>query len=243
MRTLLISSLKRNRHARIAFPKEHEMARLAAITNRREPAVTNVIGFVDGLAIPVQCSDDPADQNAHYSGHHKDTYCNNVLAFAPDGKIIHASINYPGSWPDSQVSVRLMELVVRVIGEYALCVDQGFPRSGPLRGKFVGLISKKRRARLAPELRNYLLRLHAVYVSLRQAAEWGKRALQGTFSRLKSRLPSNKWRRHEIILSVLLLHNFRTHYVGLNQISTVFDYHYEQYLNLNTYDRIARYFA
>jgi hypothetical protein len=39
------------------------------------------------------------------------------------------------------------------------------------------------------------------------------------------------------------VHNFRTHYVGLNQINTtVFDYHYAQYLNFSTYDRIAVYF-
>jgi hypothetical protein len=31
-------------------------------------------------------------------------------------------------------------------------------------------------------------------------------------------------------------------HVGLNQIATVFNPHYEQYINLDGYDRIARYF-
>eukprot|EP01034_Spumella_vulgaris_P045070 gene45070-56104_t len=56
--------------------------------------------------------------------------CNNVLAFAPTGKIIYASINYPGSWHDSTVCRKLMRKVVEEIGFYAFCVDQGFKRSG-----------------------------------------------------------------------------------------------------------------
>ena len=39
-----------------------------------------------------------------------------------------------------------------------------------------------------------------------------------------------------------LLHNFRTEYVGINQIATVFNEHYEQSINLEGYDRIARYY-
>jgi len=68
------------------------------------------------------------------------------------------------------------------------------------------------------------------------------RGLQGSFSRLKARLGSNKEKRGLIILSILLLHNFRTEYVGLNQIATAYNPHYEQYINLENYDRIANYF-
>jgi len=45
-----------------------------------------------------------------------------------------------------------------------------------------------------------------------------------------------------IIETILLLSNFRTTHVGLNQIATVFNPHYEQYMNVEGYDRIARYF-
>jgi hypothetical protein len=68
------------------------------------------------------------------------------------------------------------------------------------------------------------------------------RALQGTFSRLKSRLTSNSRIRHAVINSILLLHNFRTSRVGLNQIAVVFNPHYEAAININGYDRIARYY-
>jgi hypothetical protein len=79
-------------------------------------------------------------------------------------------------------------------------------------------------------------------VSLRQAAEWGMRALQGTFCRLKSRLMSDVDVRHDTILSCILLHNFRTHEVGLNQIATVFNPEYEQFIIIEGYDRISNYF-
>ena len=121
-------------------------------------------------------------------------------------------------------------------------MDQGFPRSGPLRGVLVGPYSQKKAASLAPQLRDGLLKQAAVYVSLRQASEWGMRALQGTFPRLKSRLPSCSEKRQKLLTSIVLIHNFRTELVGLNQIATVFNVEYEQYMNLAGYDRIRRYY-
>ena len=69
------------------------------------------------------------------------------------------------------------------------------------------------------------------------------RALQGSFARLKARLTSNKEKRFKIILAIVLLHNFRTRHVGLKQIATVFNPHHDQYVNLNGYDKIRRYYA
>ena len=41
---------------------------------------------------------------------------------------------------------------------------------------------------------------------------------------------------------ICLLHNFRTELVGLNQIAAVFNPEYDQYINLDGYDRIAKFF-
>ena len=90
------------------------------------------------------------------------------------------------------------------------------------------------------------------------------RGLQGSFSRLKSRLTSNKQNRHHLILSVVLLHNFRIEHVVLNQIQSVFSNPNSPHINLEGaascllltirpcqlsilnyykgYDRIAHYF-
>ena len=239
---LVPKKLRKNRAARVRYPSQEEREAYAEMVQAREPLADNIIGFVDGVSIQVQCSDEILAQNSAYNGYHHDTACNNVFAFAPTGKIIFAAINYPGSWHDAQVCHELIDWVIEHIGAFAFCVDQGFRRSGPLYGKFVGPISKKARAALSEHVRDLLMRKHGVYVSLRQASEWGMRALQGTFARLKSRLTSDKEKRKVILEGCVYLHNFRTHYVGLNQIATVFNPHYHQYISLDTYDRIARYF-
>jgi alpha-acetolactate decarboxylase len=68
------------------------------------------------------------------------------------------------------------------------------------------------------------------------------RALQGSFSRLKTRLTSDSHRRGQILQAVMLLHNYRTHHEGLNQIANVFNPEYEEYISVDGYDRIKRYF-
>lgn len=82
----------------------------------------------------------------------------------------------------------------------------------------------------------------AAYISLRQSSEWGMRALQGSFSRLITRLTSDYEFRQKLLLSIILLHNFRTEEIGINQIAEVFSYHYQQYISLETYDKIAQYY-
>lgn len=239
---LVPRKLRRNDRAAVRFPSPERMAELARLVQQREPLATNIIGFADGLALPVQCSSDDHEQSVHYNGLHHDTTVNNVLLFLADGMVGFACLNYPGSWHDAQVSMSLIKTVLDRIGTYAVCVDQGFPRGGDLFGIFVGPLSKRARRNLAPALAPVMLQKHAVYVSLRQAAEWGMRALQGTFARMSSRLTSNKEKRGLILQGIVLLHNFRTSYIGLNQIRKVFDPEYEQYINLDGYDRIARYF-
>ena len=60
--------------------------------------------------------------------------------------------------------------------------------------------------------------------SVRQAAEWGMKALQNSFPRLKSTLKYEEHgERQMIIKSIVLLYNLRSRLVGLNKISTVFN--------------------
>lgn len=238
----VITGLQNHRFAKVKFPKVAQMAHWAEMISIREPDVNNVIGFVDGVALAVQCSEDEEEQSKDYNGYRHDTVCNNVLAFGPDGKIFFAAINYPGSWHDSTVSAGLARWAIEKMDGFKLCVDQGFPRSGALKGKFVGPLTQSQRNRLPAAERDEKILESARYVSLRQASEWGMRALQGSFTRLKSRLPSDKLKRGRIITAAILLHNLRTELCGLNQIKTVFDPEYEQFVNVNGYEKIARYF-
>ena len=238
----IVYFLKNHPAAQIVFPSIDEIQELCEFVRRREPMIDDVFGFLDGLALPVQCCPDIDEQNAFYNGYYGDTMVNNIILFSPKGKIIYTAFNCPGSWHDSTVAEPLKDLVVDMDLSYKICVDQGFPRSGIFQDKFVGPLSRKARRRLSPVLRKAVLVMHNKYVSLRQSSEWGMRGLQGTFSRLKSRLTSEKNKRHLLIYSIFLLSNFRIEFAGLNQIATVFNFHYEQYINIFGYDRIARYY-
>lgn len=76
------------------FPDNDKMRELAAMVQRREPMIDNVIGFVDGLSVPVQCSDVETLQRAAYNGYHHDKMCNNVFAFSPEGKVLYAATKF-----------------------------------------------------------------------------------------------------------------------------------------------------
>ena len=60
-------------------------------------------------------------------------------------------------------------------------------------------------------------------VSARQAAEWGMRAMQGSFARLKLPLPATDHQfRAEVIELAVRLHQLRCRAVGINQTRLVY---------------------
>jgi hypothetical protein len=67
------------------------------------------------------------------------------------------------------------------------------------------------------------LRFQREATSMRQAAEWGMRALQGSFPRLKSPIRYEEFgERRQILETAVLLFNWRANTVGINQLRTVF---------------------
>ncbi len=58
---------------------------------------------------------------------------------------------------------------------------------------------------------------------MRQAVEWGMRAIQSLFPRLKDTFVYEDTGEHRILMKMLcLLYNLRTRSVGINQIKNVF---------------------
>ncbi len=204
--------------------------------------IENVTGFMDGLGLATEMTSERIQQNAYYCGYDCDTMVNNVLVFGSDGKVFFCAINFPGSWLDGTLTARFFSHIKERIGDYTICVDQGFPRSGDTTGILVGPIPERSARRLHSLVRDNLIRLSNVYTSLRQASEWGMRGLQGTFPCCKKRLPSDKEKRCRVIECIILVNNFRTELVGHNQISEVFGPEYERVMNINGYDRIRQYY-
>ncbi len=102
-------------------------ARFAQLIQEREPTVDDVIGFMDGLALMSECTSDELEQNAMYNGYHSDTMVNNVFAYGPNGKVFLRAINFPGSWLDGSIKANILPYIQNNIGNYKMCVDQGFP--------------------------------------------------------------------------------------------------------------------
>lgn len=73
--------LRKYPHAQVKFPDIPEMARLADLVAHREPLVRNVVSFIDGCSIKIECTSEPNIQNAYYDGFTCDTCVNNVFLF------------------------------------------------------------------------------------------------------------------------------------------------------------------
>ena len=79
------------------------------------------------------------------------------------------------------------------------------------------------------------VRLQVEATSMHQSAEWGMRAVQSSFPRLKDRLLyEEKGERGMILHSTFLLYNLRTRLIGINQIKNT----YMPYLNIDANELI-----
>ena len=172
-------------------------------------------------------------QNAYWEGFTQPHEITNIFVFSFFGTVIHAAVNYPGSWHDSKVSLasglyypRLSDSVTPP--GLAILADSAFPRNADgLEGKIV-------RARKANEMGDCAINVSNTYLSAvellldraapseRQTAEWGIGASKQPFGRLRVTLPGNSKKRLRLLTIAVHLFNFRSRTVGSNEIKTVY---------------------
>jgi hypothetical protein len=143
MLSLVVQKLKRHLLARVMFPDVDKMASFARQIQIHEPEVDDVIGFMDSLSLTLECSSEILEQNSMYNGYHSDTMVNNIIAYGPDGKVFLCAINFPGSWHDGSITANILPYIHKRIGNYKMCIDQGFLRSGDAALILVGPISHR----------------------------------------------------------------------------------------------------
>ena len=83
----IVRPLRDHPFARVKFPDREKMREYAAMVQLQEPLVDDIIGFMDGISFPAECTDDRFIQNAMYCGYDCDTMVNNVFASGPDGQV------------------------------------------------------------------------------------------------------------------------------------------------------------
>jgi DDE superfamily endonuclease len=204
------------------LPNDEDLLDFADIIGRKYPSLSDCFCVCDGLKLLLEQVGDYEQQSKFYNGWTHDHYITNLFGFAPDGMIIFAVLDAPGSIHDSvladwgkiydKLQAVFARLKLRCIMDSAFC-----SRTYPFILKSAqdhGITS----ARTPRELR----RLRDA-TSMRQAAEWGMRALQGSFPRLKDRFRyEENGERREVLECIVLLFNFRCKFVGLNQLRNVF---------------------
>lgn len=213
--------LAANEHAKVEMPNDEKVVQLCAVTRFRHPLLTDVFAVADGLKLYFQQCDGLDEQSMYYNGWKHDHFITNVLVFSIDGRMIATVMNAPGSLHDSTLAEwggiydKLAAVHERTGAK--CCVDSAFQSAT---NDF--MVKSSENITAAEDCMDLLRAQQAT--SLRQAAEWGMRAIQSSFPRLKDRIfyeESGVERR--IFLSLMpLLYNFRLHHVGLNQLRNTY---------------------
>ena len=179
----------------------------------------------DGLKIAIQRAGDDIAQNRCHNGWTHGHCMSNVFVFAPDGTIVMAVLNCPGSMHDSELASlgepSIYDKIDKLHDETGCqCVmDSAFAaRSRPSIIKSFASDNIVFQANSPEDLQ-----MLKDAKSVRQAAEWGMRALQGSFPRLKAVFPWEERDERLVGLSLItLLSNHKVNNIGLNQLRTVY---------------------
>ncbi|KIY48375.1 hypothetical protein FISHEDRAFT_65761 [Fistulina hepatica ATCC 64428] len=222
---ILLETLRGLPEATIHWLKGEEFQECNDIVIVRHPHLTGAFGTMDGLNLPVQTSVDEDIENATYNGWLHEHFVSLVIAFAATGEIIACQLNAPGSWHDARIARPIYDKLETATPDgYYLVTDTAFPRgTDRIKGKIRALQKSNERWPRDPAAKQAAKALDNELVSFRQSAEWGMRAIQGSFGRLRIPLPiRNNHRRSNLLESCLRLHQLRTRRVGINQIHSVY---------------------
>jgi len=215
---ILQNILRKHPLARVKPPSAEEVRKMQLAVALRYPRLADVWGCCDGLNIRFETSGSQQIQRIYYNGWLHGHYISNVLVFAFDGTIRICGLNAPGSMHDSTVAEysgvydKLREVYRRTGGK--VVVDSAFKlKNNPY------IIRTARRVHFDWE--SILTAQEAV--KLRQSAEWGMRAFQSSFPRLRDKIKfEDRGERLENLRLFVYLYNFRTNVVGCNQIRSTF---------------------
>lgn len=218
----LCNCLQKMKESRIEFPNVDKMQELSALITEVEPSVNHVFGFVDGLNCPIRDPQDPNEQNAYYNGWLAGCYVSSVILYGSDGTILWIKFNAPGSWHDARIAEGLFEKLINHCPEpFAILSDSAFPRNEQMKFKILSPLKESEVTLLSSEEKEVRAQSRII-TSIRQAAEWGMRTVQGVNARLTTNLPSDKEKRALLLETCFRLHNYRARMNQPNQIRTVY---------------------
>ncbi len=227
-RQIIIKVLKQDPVAKIAMPSLEKLEEYRTLIATHHPVIQDVWGTMDGLKIKIEEAPDEITQSRFYSGWKHAHFVTSVLCFAPDGTIPACFYNVPGCSHDSTVADwgGLYSKLERVYDQTGLkCViDSAFCTTNSnflIKSSQDYLTASPTAHTMEEQLLDIAIKREAT--SMRQAAEWGVRAVQSLFLRLKDTLVyEERGERRRILTCLLLLYNLHARKVGMNQIRAVY---------------------
>jgi hypothetical protein len=211
---VLLHILQGHPDAKIQKPTDDEVRSYVNAISSQYPHAQDVWAACDGLKLSMQAAMDDVTQNMFYNGWTHGHYISCIFVFAPDGKICICSFNSPGCWHDSTQADHggvydKIEEVYKATGGKVV-IDSAFSLGN--RGYFI------KSSQLDPMDAQELL-TNRDATSVRQLSEWGMRQIQAKFPRLKDDMPYEEQGERKVTLNLMiLLYNFQTARVGMNQI-------------------------
>lgn len=141
------------------------------------------------------CADyvDEDFRNAYYEGHTGNIEVTNIMVFNFFGEIVHAGVNFPGSWQDIKLASASGLINPKLSDEmnppeYAILGDSAFLSDIRMEnGKIVraGKRNETREIQKSIEMAAVDLLMQHILPSERNRAKWGIRSLKAPFGRLR----------------------------------------------------------
>ena len=234
-RRCLIKALFDHPAAKVQLPTEQEIRAFETTINNKFNLLHNVWGAMDGVKLLIEQTGHGDEQNNFYNGWTHDHYVTNLLLFSPDGKVRGCYVNAPGVLHDSTLATwgNLYDNIDRIFETFGsrVVVDSAFAKANK------PSMIKSQRTNVTMD--GFFMQpptLNRQATGCRQFSEWGMRGLQGSFPRITERLHFElRGERKYIIMTMILLYNWRASTVGQNQIRTVYipnlDVDVDEYLN------------
>jgi DDE superfamily endonuclease len=221
-RRLLLKMLRSDPLASVSMPTAEEIDGFVSAVTAKYPALTNCWGAMDGLKIRLERAGNSRVQNIFFNGWTHDHYISNLFLFSPDGKIRACYINAPGTMNDSTMAKwgRIYDKIDELYASRGvkIVVDSAFAsdRRDSVYKSYQNNFDQNGNIRQNAEIQRQA-------TAVRQMSEWGMRALQASFPRLKDRMIyEEKGERRLILNLIVFLYNYRASVVGLNQIQSVY---------------------
>lgn len=226
----LVEVVQNHPDAVVNLPTVEECAQFAALLKAHRPGYDPAvhqglfpIGFMDGTTFSIPAHPNRDTQRAYYSGFKAKHCINNIFLFCPDGTIRSCKINLPGSWHDAHAAGEIYDLLEEQIAPHGFCVLADSAFFSARTATYMACPLRKNQVLPSDaDHRRLVLKRSAWIVDLRQAAEWGMRAVKATFPRLLNSLSLDPFERRRMLSLCIGLFNIRARAVGMSQIQSVF---------------------